>query len=140
MRSIAIAKQLIRLHEGKKLLPYRDTVGKITIGYGRNLSDVGITADEAEMMLENDIYWVVPLLRKAIPSFDLLNEPRQAALIDMAFNLGEPRFMGFKKMIAAINAFDFATAAKEMMDSMWSKQVGQRAKTLAAIIETGAMK
>ena len=41
-----IEEQLI-LHEGLRLKPYRDTVGKLTIGVGRNLDDVGITRAEA---------------------------------------------------------------------------------------------
>ena len=52
-------RQLLRSqlerHEGLRLKPYRDTVGKLTVGYGRNLEDVGISRDEADFMLDNDI-------------------------------------------------------------------------------------
>lgn len=42
---------LIR-HEGLRLKPYHDTVRKLTIGIGRNLDDVGITHEEALILLE----------------------------------------------------------------------------------------
>jgi lysozyme len=53
----------------------------------------------------------------------------------MIFNLGLPRFLGFKKMIQALCEDDYAEAAEQMLDSLWSKQVGKRAKVLAEIME-----
>ena len=38
---------MLKRHEGFRAFPYLDTVGKLTIGYGRNLSDVGISIEEA---------------------------------------------------------------------------------------------
>ena len=45
-----IEEQLM-IDEGFRSKPYSDTVGKLTIGYGRNLDDVGITRNEAFQML-----------------------------------------------------------------------------------------
>ncbi len=95
---------LIR-HEGYRKNVYIDTVGKYTIGIGKNLSDNGITKEEAIYLLENDINrWVLPTLNKIFPAFDKLSKPRQHALISMLYNLGESRFKGFAKMIDAVKA------------------------------------
>ena len=54
MNTEILIKELTR-DEGMRLMPYRDTVGKLTIGVGRNLDDVGISLDEANMLLTNGI-------------------------------------------------------------------------------------
>lgn len=132
-----LKKQLIQ-HEGLKLRPYRCTAGKLTIGVGRNLDDVGITEFEAGIMLENDIYRTLSEVKK-LPFFDKIraSEPRIRAVVDMVFNLGMPRFLGFKKMIQAMESADFETASKEMLDSKWASQVGRRAQKLAEMIKNG---
>ncbi len=129
-----IKHQLIK-HEALRLKPYKDTVGKLTIGVGRNIDDKGITAEEAMFLLENDIKECIEDLKNIFQGYDDLNEPRQRALIDMRFNLGPARFRQFKKMIAAVNEKDFNKAADEMMNSKWYNQVGQRAKSLIEMIK-----
>ena len=81
-----IADLLIR-HEGLRLKPYRDTVGKLTIGVGRNLDDVGITREEALYLLKNDIDNARRELIKTIPRFLDMDKVRQIVLISMTFNL-----------------------------------------------------
>lgn len=130
-----LTKQLIR-DEGCKLVPYRDTVGKLTIGIGRNLDDNGITQDEANYMLQNDIALSVKELSQ-YGWFKRLDEVRQGALINMHFNLGLPRLLTFRKMIAALDAQDFKRAANEALDSRWANQVGARADRLARQLVTG---
>ena len=66
-----------------------------------------------------------------------LDEVRQRIIIDMAFNMGVPRLGKFKKMWQAIHDKDFASAKTEMLDSRWSKQVGNRAVRLSNAMETG---
>lgn len=127
-------KVMLVKHEGLRLHPYRDTVGKLTIGVGRNLDDRGLTEDEAMVMLDRDINEALHVCESVFLGFDTLSEPRQHALLDMAFNLGEPRLRGFTKMIAAVEARDFEKARTEMLDSKWAKQVGQRAQTLADMV------
>lgn len=128
--------EMIKQHEGLRLKPYKCTAGKVTIGYGRNLEDVGIREREADLLLENDIKDSMSYVN----SYNFhANGFRKAALVDMMYNLGPTRFAGFKKMIAAINECDFDRAADEMLDSKWSKQVGARAVRLAEIMRTGRM-
>lgn len=124
-------------HEDIKLKPYRCSAGKLTIGVGRNLDDNGITKAEAMMMLRNDLTQTRFGLEKVFPGFLGLSRPRRRALIDMCFNLGLPRFLQFKKMLAAVVARDFNQAAEEMLSSRWAEQVGQRAHTLATMMREG---
>lgn len=129
---------LLVKHEGKRLKPYPDTAvpPKITIGIGRNLTDVGISDDEALSLLQHDIFRATNNLSK-YPWFIRLGDVRQAAVIDMMFNIGPSRFAGFKLMIAALDSGDYKEAAAQLLDSTYAKQVGQRARDLAYMIERG---
>ena len=133
-------RQLLRSqlerHEGLRLKPYRDTVGKLTIGYGRNLEDVGISRDEAEFMLDNDIDQVERQL-ETVDEYRDLDAVRQAVIANMAFNLGFAGLMGFKNMWAAIGRRDWESASEEMLNSKWARQVGVRAVELSEIMQTG---
>lgn len=128
---------LLKKHEGLKLKVYKCPAGKLTIGFGRNLEDNGITESEAEFLLFGDIGRIISELKKRLNIFDELSVNRQAVLVDMAFNLGITGLFSFKKMIAAIESQDFKNAAKEMQDSRWFNQVGNRAKFLQKLIMEG---
>lgn len=124
-------------HEGLRLKPYRDTVGKTTIAVGRNLDDVGISEDEAMLLLGNDIYRAIHDLEIRLEWFYQMDDARQAVLIDMCFNMGWPRLSQFKKTLAYCEAGNWSAAAAEMLNSTWAKQVGNRAKTLSLMMESG---
>ena len=127
---------MLARHEGFRAHPYRCTAGKLTIGYGRNIEDRGITEDEANLMLRNDVKIAVTDLTAVFADFGTFPTPAANALIDMMFNLGLPRFREFKNMIAAINGRDWNTAADEMLDSKWHDDVGDRAEELAALLRS----
>ncbi len=133
-------RQLLRSqlerHEGLRLKPYLDTVGKLTVGYGRNLEDVGISRDEADFMLDNDIDQVERQL-ETVDEYRDLDPVRQTVIANMAFNLGFAGLMGFKNMWSAIDRRDWDRAAKEMLNSKWARQVGVRAVELSEIMRTG---
>jgi len=109
---------------------------RYTIGIGRNLQDCGITAQEALFLLDNDIERVTKEL-EVLRFTQYLNEPRKIALLDMLFNIGFPRFLKFKLMIAALEEQDYEEAALQMLDSKWATQVGSRAIELSEMISTG---
>ncbi len=132
-----IIEQLI-MHEGEKLKPYRDTVGKLTIGVGRNLDDVGISASECRYLLANDVAKVCAQLSNRLPWWKTLSPVRQKVLIDMAFNMGVDGLLTFKNTLAAIEAGDFARASAGMLASKWAEQVKGRAQRLARMMLTGA--
>ena len=134
LMDIARIKDDLRRDEGLRLTPYHCTAGKLTIGVGRNLDDLGITAEEADYLLENDIGRVAMELDHNIPWWRGLPAGAQRALVNMAFNLGWPRLSGFTNMLAALEAGDMATAAAEALNSRWAGQVGERADRIAALI------
>lgn len=119
--------------EGLRTKPYTDTVGKLTIGVGRNLDDVGISRREALMLLDNDLAWVFDDLDRNLPWWRRMPEPAQRALANMALNLGYPRLSAFRNMLSALQAMDYETAAEECLDSKWARQVGDRSKRIAAL-------
>lgn len=128
-----LTADLIR-HEGLKLKPYRCTAGKLTLGVGRNLEDVGITREEALSLLANDLARVTRELDVAHPWWRKLDEPRARALVNLTFNVGINRLAGFKKFLAALERGDYVTAGAEMLDSKWAGQVGGRATELAELV------
>jgi lysozyme len=130
-------KNMLIQEEGYSQTIYKDSEGIWTAAIGRNLEARGISMSEALMMLDNDIQYFIEQLTKKIPFFKLLDEIRQIVLIDMAFNLGINRLLEFNNTLKAVEQADYATAAKEMLDSKWAKQVGRRAIRLSKMMETG---
>lgn len=126
----------LKTHEGLRLNPYPCTSGRLTIGYGRNLDDKGITESEAEEMLISDVAEVEHSLHMT----GLLtnhNDARKAVLVNMGFNLGVTGLLRFTRMIAAYRKHDYDLAAKEMLDSRWAMQVHKRAVELAEQMRSG---
>ena len=126
----------LKRHEGLELMPYKCTSGKTTIGVGRNLEDIGITEQEAELLLLNDIGRVKQELVND-QWYMNLDPVRKAVIENMSFNLGYPTLKKFQNMISSISQGDYETASKEMLNSRWSKQVGQRSIELAEQMRTG---
>ena len=129
---MSLIDDLIR-DEGLRLKPYRDRVGRLTIGIGRNLDDVGITEAEARQLCDNDITVVISALLRHLPWTQNLDQPRFFALANMAFNMGIVRLGGFINMLRALEHGDWETAANEALASKWAEQVGDRAKRIAAV-------
>ena len=121
----------IKIDEGFVSTPYECTAGKITIGYGRNIEDNGITREEAEILLSNDIKGTFCELEAKFDWFLLMPYDKQAVLINMCFNLGLTRLLKFKKMLAALKVKDYKEASIQMLDSKWAEQVGERATRLS---------
>ena len=130
-----VAKQMLRIHEGLRLKPYKDTTGHLTIGYGRNLEANGISKDEAEYLFNNDVNRVDAELTQTFEWYSLLSVVRRAVIIDMTFNLGIRGLSRFKKTISYIESKEYEKASIEMLDSLWAKQVGQRAIELSQMMK-----
>ncbi len=127
----------LRLHEGVEKTVYDDSEGIPTIGVGRNLRDRGLSDDEIDYLLSNDIDIVVRELDNVMPWWKDLDEVRQRVLCDLVFNLGMPRFSGFKKSISYMKQQMWDQAADELLDSKWARQVGKRAERLSEMMRTG---
>ena len=132
-----LIRQLKR-HEGMKLKPYKCTAGKLTIGIGRNLDDVGISEDEAETLLRHDIIEATNQLVNAFPWMGALNDARASAMINFTFNVGIGTVKKFTNTLAYMEAGEWDKAADEMrFNSKWAKQVGNRAIEVTEQIRTG---
>lgn len=129
----------LKRHEGFSSKAYTCPAGKITVGYGRNLEDLGITKDEAETLLHNDIIRIWREAHQAFPWFEKLDEARESAILNMIFQLGISRFSRFKKMIVFLEKEEYEKAADEALNSAWAKQTPKRAKEVAEIIRDGFM-
>lgn len=137
MKCRDICRAQLKIDEGKRNKPYRDTVGKLSIGIGRNLDDKGLSDEEIAYLLDNDITDAERDARHLFPTFDKLTEVRKAVLVNLCFNLGRERAAGFKKLRKAIQDEDWSQASRELVNSLWASQVGPRATRLAKQMELG---
>ena len=128
----------LRRDEGTRAKPYLDTVGKLTIGVGRNLDDVGLSDDEIDYLLANDIKRVDADLDRNIPWWRDLDPVRQRVLQNMCFNMGITGLLGFKNTLGLIKRGDYGAAASAMLKSRWAAQVKRRAQRLSEMMRTGA--
>lgn len=130
----------LKREENFRQFPYQDSLGILTIGYGRNLVSRGISEEEAAFLLSKDVKMCEKQLDGALPWTRSLSEERRAVLVDMCFNIGLKSLLGFKNTLGAIKGGEWEKASKGMLASLWSKQVGSRAQELAEIMRTGVWK
>ena len=140
MNRALLEKELIR-DEGKHLEAYQDSLGYWTIGIGHLLGRerrmTTITERECSALFSSDLLIAEMDAIRIVPGFSLLNEVRQRALVNMAFNLGGSRLHEFRHFLAAMADQSWVKAGAEMMDSRWATQVGNRAKRLEHMVRTG---
>jgi len=134
--------KMLKRHEGVRSKVYMCSANYETIAVGRNISEsgLGLSEDEINYMLNNDIKRVREELTDSYFWFPAMNEARQDALVDISFNLGQTRLRGFVKALEAMSREQFDVAADEFMDSKWSEQVGNRAVEVTEMIRTGEYK
>lgn len=146
--NVALMTAELTLDEGRRLLVYDDATGQPikpgsivkghpTIGVGRALDERGLSSEESEFLLANDIKAFTLGLQQAYPWFSGITDVRQRVLVNMAFNIGLGGIAGFQGMLKAIASGDFDMAAAEMRDSEWFRQVGARAARLADAMSSG---
>lgn len=128
--------QLTR-HEGCVLKPYRDSVGVLTIGVGRNLEHVGIDEDEAAYLLSRDIDRAVVGVVHRFPWVADLTPARQSVLVNMCFNLGLAGLSKFVHTLELVKRGEYDAAADAMLHSKWATQVKGRATELAEQMRCG---
>ena len=137
MSYIDIVRAQLVIDEGDRKKPYVDTRGKVSIGIGRNLTDVGISQAEEDFMFGNDIAVAETTARALFTTFDDLSDNRKAVLLNMAFNIGQATLAEFVGFNAAVTAGDFDAAADHMLASAWAGEVGARATRLAQLMREG---
>jgi lysozyme len=132
--------EMLKRHEGVRSKVYLCSAGYETIGVGRNISKsgMGLSDDEVDYLLQNDIERVIKELSAEYRWFNSLDDVRKDAMIDISFNLGATRLRGFRRALAAMEVADYKMAAKEFLDSKWSRDVKGRATELCYMIEMGS--
>lgn len=136
--------------EGFRQFPYFDCCGKpyklctcakqgkLSISYGRNLDDVGISKFEAEALLDHDLYAAEEQASRAFGWFPTLGDVRQRAITELVFNMGLGTLKGFRQTLVAIKAGLFRAASENLLDSLWAKQVGPtRSQRIARYLKDG---
>ena len=132
--------ETLKRHEGVKAFAYQCTADKTTIGVGRRVDEdggIGLSDDEIEYLLLNDIERCDAELGNAYDWYRSLTKPRRDAMINLCFNLGLTRLRGFVKALEAMSRGQYDVAADEFMDSRWATQVGDRAVEVTELIRTG---
>ena len=124
---IELEKQL-KEHEGFRGMPYDDSLGYPTIGYGTKLP---INADEAELLMKYRLEQKRDELIIAMPFVYNLPDDKQKVLYEMSYQMGVTGVLLFKRMWSALKSGDFERASKEMLDSRWAVQTPERAERLA---------
>lgn len=131
--------ETLKIHEGVRNHVYKCSMGYETIGVGRNISDsgIGLSEEEIDYLLLNDIKRIIEELDSAFDWFTSLDKVRQEAMINLCFNLGLTRLRGFVNALEAMSQANYKQASLEFLDSRWARQVGHRAREVAYMIETG---
>lgn len=136
----------LRREEGVSRHAYQDHLGYWTIGVGRLIDQRkggGLSDDEVDYLLANDVKRFTAEVRGALPWFDSLSEPRQAVLVGMAFQMGTGSakdgtgLLGFKQTLGAVRDERYEHAAGLMLQSLWARQTPARANRMARQMASG---
>lgn len=151
-------KEILTKHEGRKLHVYSDTRGFSTIGIGCNLDAAGamglvqgcgadfkavyaghadLTPEQCDCLFTKQVIQVMEWLVRYLPEISTYSIRRQAALIDLAFNLGEGTFPTFKTFISLVRAKFWNEAGADLLESRAAKQTGHRYNDLAQMLIGG---
>jgi lysozyme len=92
---------MLKRHEGVRDKVYMCSAGYETIGVGRNISEsgLGLSEDEIDYLLSNDIKRCREELMVEYEWFSKLDSVRQEALIDLSFNIGQTKLRKFVKAL-----------------------------------------
>ncbi len=120
-------KEMLIRHEGTMCTLYQCTEDKWTIGVGRNLTDRGITEEEAMYLLDNDIKRVMNQLDEYWTVWRSFEKRGQMVCLDMCFQMGIQGFMGFRRTRALMEMGMWLEASEELLDSKYAIQTANRA-------------
>ena len=127
----------LTLDEGERLKPYKDQFGNISIGRGRNLTGVGISKAEMEMMYTDDASVAEATAMIVFTDFWNYSDVRKAALANLCFNLGQEKMETFTNFIAFVKAQYWEGAASDLLGTQYAKEVPERASRRAAQLRSG---
>jgi lysozyme len=120
-----LREELIK-HEGYSESAYPDSLGYWTIGIGHLIDGrIGgkLSQDTIYAIFEQDIENCVKDLDENLFWWRNLDPVRQRALINLCFNMGINKLLGFQNFLAHSQAGNYKEATKHLLDSKWAKQV-----------------
>ena len=118
-----------------EFLPYHDSLGKLTIGYG-HLVEKGLPSDIALMLFRSDIADALDDVRHNCSCYDQLSRPRQLVMVSLAYNLGRERLSKFVRFLGALHLGHYEEAADELLNSKAATQAPGRYRQLAQMMRT----
>ena len=132
----------LQREEGRSKTAYRDSLNIWTIGIGHAGPDVyaGLTwtDDQIDAAFDKDVAEKTAQVEQALPWFSDLNEPRQAVLLQMAFQMGTVGLLKFARTLEAVHEGRWADASAGMLNSVWASQTPHRAARLAQQMQSGS--
>lgn len=150
---------MLRFDEGLKLELYKDTEGYWTIGVGLLITKLPckieaikildkmlsrstngkITPQESEILFNKGIQNALRGIQSTTLSetYNMMDESRRMALMNMVYQLGIAGVLGFRKMINHLNAGNYRAASLEALNSKWARQTPNRARRVTSVISTG---
>jgi lysozyme len=133
-------REEIEVDEGCKYEIYLDHLNLPTFGIGALIKEgdpecgkpvgTSVSGERVAERFNSDIDIVISDCERLYPDFYDLPETVQRIIANMCFNLGYPRLSKFKGMKAGVDSRDWQQAADEMVDSVWYRQVPNRAERL----------
>ena len=126
--------------EGEILHAYKDHLGYWTIGVGRlidNRRGGGITHEEAQYLLQNDIKKHTKIVLEELPWAEFIGDARLGALISMHFQMGNSLF-DFKVTLGHMARNEWDEAAVQMLKSKWAQQTPNRDKRVSEMVRTNS--
>ena len=138
-------RRRLEIDEGVVYEIYEDHLGYATFGIGHLVRtsdpeygwEVGtvVSEDRVKQVFESDLAVAVDECRILYDMWDNFPGEVQEILVNMLFNLGRPRLSKFKNMKKALDNRRWSLAANEGRDSLWYRQVGNRAERLMGRLE-----
>ena len=132
-----LLKNRIKKNEGFSIKPYKDILGKPTIGYGhliknkeRHLFFKKQTKEYLNKVFENDFNTALISFQHHFNTSKKRPKKTKELIIEMIFQIGVEGVLKFKKMIRQIEKNNKHLAALEMMDSLWYSQTPKRVENL----------
>ena len=149
--------EMLKRHEGVRDKVYQDSEDNPTIGIGFNLNrrdakreiellgldyndilngKVSLTDKEVNTLFQKDLLNAIKDAKSFLPDFEEKPNKVKIVLVNMSFNMGLTRLNQFVKFKDALIKKDYKRASKEMKDSRWYHQVGNRSKELVKIMNS----
>jgi len=135
----------IKADEGEVLEVYLDHLGYPTIGIGHLVTEkdeefgkppgTAITAERSRELFARDIQSAIEDCERLYGQWHNWPEEVQLIMVNMCFNLGVTRLAKFKNMHNMLSQHKWKEAAAEGRDSLWYRQVTNRAERLMIRLE-----